>query len=116
MTGWVAAGIVIALLLTLLGLQALTQSLRSSPMDTMKPGPLVQRPIAAGDWTPPASLSATEQLVEDAAVSGSVTQHRLWPIIAQLAREAGIDGSRIQPPHGDTRRWLRACLDELEAG
>ena len=111
MTGWVAAGIVAGLAVALWGLQTLAQAMRSSPMDTMRPGPLIQRPDAAREWSPPASLSAAEQLVEDAAVSGSVTQQRLWPVVASLARDRG---AAVQPPSGDTRRWLREALDELE--
>ena len=111
MTGWVAAGIVGGLVVVLWGLQSLTQAMRGSPMDTMRPGPLIQRPDAAREWSPPASLSAAEQLVEDAAVSSSVTHQRLWPLVASLARDREV---AVPPPTGDTRRWLREALQELE--
>ncbi|MDG2114642.1 MAG: hypothetical protein P8N02_18785 [Actinomycetota bacterium] len=114
MTGWVAGGIVIGLLLVLYGLQTLARSLHDTPIDTLRPGPLIQRPPAQPELAPPPSLSLTEQLVEDASVSGAVAQQRLWPLLVSLARERSIDPSALRPPGGDTRRWLREMLDVLE--
>lgn len=116
MTGWVAAGIVGGLFLTLYGLQTLTRSLRDTPIDTLRPGPLIQRPLAATPLAPPPSLSITEQMVEDATFSHAVAQQRLWPLVVSLARERDVNLALLRPPSGDTRRWLREMLDVLEAG
>lgn len=114
MTGWVAAGIVAALTLVLYGLQTLTSELRRTPIDTLRPGPLVQRPIAQSELAPPPSLGITEQLVDDAALSHAVAQQRLWPLVASLARERHVDQRQLRPPTGDTRLWLAEMLDVLE--
>ncbi len=114
MTGWVAVGIVFGLALILLGLQHLTRTLRATPMDTLHPGPLIQRPDAVATAAPPPSLSITEQLVEDASFSNAVAQHRLWPLIARLARERGVNARDLRPPSGDTRTWLADMIRVLE--
>jgi len=113
-TGWVAVGIALGLALILLGLQHLTRTLRSTPMDTLHPGPLIQRPDATATAAPPPSLSLTEQLVEDATFSNAVAHHRLWPLVARLARERGVTARDLRPPDADTRAWLADMIQVLE--
>ncbi len=114
MTGWLAALVALGLVPVLAGLQVLSRSLRVTPVDTLRPGPLVQRPTAARTVAPPPSLSLTEQLVEDATFSRTVAEQRLWPLVVSIARDLDVDPARLRPPDADTRAWLRDMVSLLE--
>jgi len=111
---WLIIAVVSSLVIAGFGLHRLADGLRAFPTDTTPTGPVIQRPPPDRDVPPPPSLAMTEQLIADAAMSRNLTTHRLWPLIAQLARAQRVQDHRIRPPDTDTLAWLRDALDALE--
>jgi len=110
----VTAFVVLAIILTVVGIQALTRWTRSAPVDVVPPTPLIQRQLVATTLPPPLSLSRTEQLVHDSVASAPMARRRLWPLVVSLGRMMGTPGAELRPPSGDTQRWLARTLDLLE--
>lgn len=114
MSQLVTTFVVLAVILAAIGIQALTRWIHSAPVDVEPPTPLIQRQLVSTTLPPPMSLSRTEQLVHDSAASAPMARRRLWPLVVSLGRMTGTPAAELQPPSGDTQRWLAQTLDILE--
>ncbi|MDH3680188.1 MAG: hypothetical protein OEV40_09610 [Acidimicrobiia bacterium] len=113
-SGVLVVTIVAAVLFVAFGVQVTTRQLQRFPVDSRRPGLLVDVTKRTSFVVRPAELEQLTAIVAESLSSEAVARAKLWPLLAQLERDAPHSAARGRHagPTQTRRRGRSRQLDQ----